>query len=620
MAYIDDRAFKIYIDGQDRMTAEEYMRDREVLRQAINDLEDKYSVLDPESTFGTVREDLRMMNTAIEEIYTETEGINIGLYQRSLNLRDYGAVGDGQTDDTQAFRDVLRVARDSGAVNVYVPEGTYVMNSWAEIFSNTYIRFAKGAKVIKGPNSNTAYIFLPGKSSNIPGYGGGAKNITIEGGEFEGYGDNIGISITSHHVENLVCRDAVFKKAITNGHVFDLGGCKDVLIENCYFIGMTLKEGREYTEAIQLDYSSSGALSKQFQAYDGLPTINVTVKNCKFLPIYNEDGTIANHAPNPIGCHSIIYEQYFRSIKFIDNLVIDSPADSPNNTGTWLRFYAVDGMEISGNKFINTKSIKNTVVSLQTKTNGLLLKDVGTETEPSSTIPVMPCKNVTVERNTFDGFNSTSAGFPIVQSYGQSTSVNDYNENIIVRDNVFTNNWPSGAARGANQAPNCIEMQYTKDIVIEGNTAKDARRLAYMQDCIDMRIINNLAQRNNNLAMSLGRCKRVWVINNSMVECTSGFYTWECTDIIVLNNILEDNYDDMYTTYGAIMAFKTAKRATIGQNILKNKEGSRIVTGIHAYTNASELVIIDNQIFGFTKDIDFTAGLPNISIRRPFTS
>lgn len=46
MARIDERQFKIYVDGQNRMTADDYMRDREIVRQAVNDLEDKYAALD----------------------------------------------------------------------------------------------------------------------------------------------------------------------------------------------------------------------------------------------------------------------------------------------------------------------------------------------------------------------------------------------------------------------------------------------------------------------------------------------------------------------------------------------------------------------------------------------
>ena len=45
MAKIGDNAFRNYKDGQDRMTAQEYMRDREVLKGAINDLEDRYDIV-----------------------------------------------------------------------------------------------------------------------------------------------------------------------------------------------------------------------------------------------------------------------------------------------------------------------------------------------------------------------------------------------------------------------------------------------------------------------------------------------------------------------------------------------------------------------------------------------
>ena len=45
-AKIDEGAFRQYRDGQDRMTAEEYMREREVLRLAINDLEERMILLE----------------------------------------------------------------------------------------------------------------------------------------------------------------------------------------------------------------------------------------------------------------------------------------------------------------------------------------------------------------------------------------------------------------------------------------------------------------------------------------------------------------------------------------------------------------------------------------------
>ncbi|HOK77954.1 MAG TPA: glycosyl hydrolase family 28-related protein, partial [Verrucomicrobiota bacterium] len=49
-----------------------------------------------------------------------------------LNVRDFGAVGDGKTDDTEAFRSALKAAGDAGGDVVFVPRGNYLIGGTLE--------------------------------------------------------------------------------------------------------------------------------------------------------------------------------------------------------------------------------------------------------------------------------------------------------------------------------------------------------------------------------------------------------------------------------------------------------------------------------------------------------
>ncbi len=51
------------------------------------------------------------------------------LQQGFANVRDFGAKGDGQTDDTQAFNDAMQAFDTTGYRMVYVPQGTYLISN-----------------------------------------------------------------------------------------------------------------------------------------------------------------------------------------------------------------------------------------------------------------------------------------------------------------------------------------------------------------------------------------------------------------------------------------------------------------------------------------------------------
>jgi Pectate lyase superfamily protein len=55
-------------------------------------------------------------------------------------VRDYGATGNGTTDDTTAVQDTLDAASAAGGGVVYVPEGTYLLTATLTVYSRLSIR------------------------------------------------------------------------------------------------------------------------------------------------------------------------------------------------------------------------------------------------------------------------------------------------------------------------------------------------------------------------------------------------------------------------------------------------------------------------------------------------
>lgn len=76
----------------------------------------------------------------------------------SLNVRDFGAIGDGVSDDSAAIQTAILACPDQG--RIFIPKGTYIS---APIFlkSNILIELEKGT-IILGHTDITRYGILPG--------------------------------------------------------------------------------------------------------------------------------------------------------------------------------------------------------------------------------------------------------------------------------------------------------------------------------------------------------------------------------------------------------------------------------------------------------------------------
>ena len=99
----------------------------------------------------------------------------------AASARQFGAVGDGRTDDTAA----LQKALDSGQRTIHVPAGVYVIRRTLLIGSDTTLSLDKGAVVRLGDGAAAAAggdCFLI-RSRDVEN---GNENITVDGGVWDG--------------------------------------------------------------------------------------------------------------------------------------------------------------------------------------------------------------------------------------------------------------------------------------------------------------------------------------------------------------------------------------------------------------------------------------------------
>jgi len=162
--------------------------------------------------------------------------------QQTVSVKDFGATGDGATNDTVAVQAAITYVNSIGGGSVYAPRGTYVCGS-VNLFPNVKI-YGDGAATIFKQNTSLSTLGLFTCNSGSPTVF--ISNITLR--DFQVLGNSVAQG---------------FSEFI---HLIIMSGVKNVLIDNIQFNGF---QG----DGLYLGSGSGGQVRHN---------IGVNVQNCTF--------------------------------------------------------------------------------------------------------------------------------------------------------------------------------------------------------------------------------------------------------------------------------------------------------------------------------------------------
>lgn len=303
-------------------------------------------------------------NNPLFKLYPDIPKDELKQVEKVYTPEDFGAVGDGIADDTEAVR--LCLAEGGNEKSVCALTKTYLCSGRIRVYPETYV-YLSGGIVASSSDSHGISLNLfeyDGDNSNYKN-----RNITIEGGGFiDGRGadetERYNTLLRMGHGDNITIRNITFKNAVRY-HAIEISACRNVLVDNCKFLGIfahnsceykdrknhSVVNAHEFIQIEELDKGGSGGITP----YDQTIPENITVSNCEF-------GKGAGEFYKAIGDHGqrkYAYKNIYIKNNVFHSSDLNAKFDLKTNESitSIVGFYtSVDGLYISGNTFSDSKA------------------------------------------------------------------------------------------------------------------------------------------------------------------------------------------------------------------------------------------------------------------------
>jgi hypothetical protein len=479
----------------------------------------------------------------------------IGTLEKSLsfvNVKKYGVVGDGVTDDTAKIN--LALASEK---NLFFPSGTYKTTSRIDLTSNTHIIMSNNA-ILKRYHDD---VVISNWDTTSTGYNG-QSNITIEGGIIDCNASqfpDVANGISFAHGSDLVVRDLTILNT-PQGHALEITGNKNVLVDNVRFRGYRIDDANAdyYVEAIQIEPCLPPPIGADYTFVyktDFTVTKNVTVRNCTF-----EASSAYPAHPCGVGAHGVKYDLFYDNIKVINNTF--------DGQSYWaIRPFKFRHSVITGNVIRNNTGGGIYVV---TPNGGQSIMDVNGVTQVPQAID-----NIIVSDNVLS--DVAGKGIHVI---GDSTA---FLTRILVDNNVLKNIGGVG-----------IQVEYVANSIVRGNSLYNVTGRGFYLNLIkDMTFKDNMVDKvtENGFFIS-GASTRFRIQDNHISNLD--FYglniSGTCFDFSIKQNRITNFSQVTNGAYDGILVSDGATNVKVIGNILRTESGkNRPRYGLNCQPNTSNV-------------------------------
>ena len=501
------------------------------------------------------------LRAKIDVIDEDVKNVSSQLEHIAINVKDFDAKGDGLSDDTQAFINAIKYCKDNKFKKLYIPDGTYIIDSVGEksndinvrygkifLHSNFTMELSKLATLKIKPNDSTSYACITIKD---------ADNVSIHGGNIVGEKDlhtgsagewGYGILIESSHNVTI----------------------DNMNISNCWGDCIDLRSDSEWVNPPKRENK------------------NITITNCILSNSRRQGVSIES------GINILIDNCYFEGIR----------GTTPQSC-----------IDIEGNGREITKNIKILNSTFMNSVNGIclwtaedtIISNCYFEGQEELNIKSIPSsKNVCISNSTFkDRGIQVCFGDAIVSNnkfYESSLTItrpvydDKHFENIKIDSNIFINSNIKTYFSDNNLTLKVSNVELTNNIISYENGYG-----------IDVSYINSLSISNNLILNSLGGIYNLYthniqISNNELKNIkTSGIVLGDCNISNINNNIIKSYAIDVsLSTYNKNLAIVNINTpyTSIKDNIIYNDISTQRNVGIKIDSEYS--TTCNNSIFSST--------------------